>query len=299
MRDPYQVLGVAKGASDTEIKSAFRRLAKKYHPDQNPEDPKAKERFAEANQAYEIVGDKTRRKQFDAGEIDADGKPKFQGYPGGGDPFGGFRQSGGRQGGFDFRQSGGGFGAEDILKDIFGGAFGGGQSQARPQQPVPEMTFDLPVTLEDAAAHGKVDARLPDGRLLSVSLPKGVEDGQQIRLKGQGRETAHGRGDAIATVRLRSHPDFRLDGKDLHYDLLVPLQEAITGAKLPVKTLTGKLAVTVPPHSSSDKVLRLRGKGMMKKDGSHGDLLVHVRIMLPEVLDADLERWAANRIKSH
>lgn len=300
MRDPYQVLGVAKGASETEIKSAFRRLAKKYHPDQNPDDPKAKERFAEANQAYEILGDKARRRQFDAGEIDADGKPKYQGFPGGGDPFAGFRQQGGRQGGFDFRQSGGGFGAEDILKDIFGGGFGAGQQQrARTQaQAAPDMAFDLPVTLEDAAADAKVDARLPDGRLLAVSLPKGVEDGQQIRLKGQGRETPHGRGDAIATVRIRPHADFRLDGRDLHYDLPVALHEAIAGAKLPVKTLTGKLAVTVPPQSSSDKVLRLRGKGMPGKDGSHGDLLVHVRIMLPDQIDADLKGWAEKRAAS-
>jgi DnaJ-class molecular chaperone len=298
MRDPYLVLGVAKSASDTEIKSAFRRLAKKYHPDQNPDDPKAKERFAEANQAYEIVGDKAKRKQFDAGEIDADGKPKFQGFPGGGDPFAGFRQQGGRQGGFEFRQSGGGFGGDDILKDIFGGAFGGAQQQSRPQQTVPDMLFDLPVSLEDAASHAKVDARLPDGRLLSVSLPKGVDDGQQIRLKGQGRDGMRGRGDAIATVRLRPHPDFRLDGKDLHYDLMVPLHEAINGAKLPVKTLSGKLAVSIPPHSSSDKVLRLRGKGMMKQDGTHGDLLVHVRIMLPDDLDADLVRWAASQSKT-
>ena len=296
MRDPYTVLGVSKGASESDIKSAYRKLAKKHHPDQNPDDPKAKERFAEANQAYEILGDKAKRKQFDAGEIDADGKPKFQGFPGGGDPFAGFRQQGGRQGGFDPRQSG--FGAEDILKDIFGGAFGGAQQQSRPQQTVPDLLFDLPVTLEDAASHAKVEARLPDGRLLHVSLPKGVEDGQQIRLKGQGRDGMRGRGDAIATVRLRPHPDFRLDGKDLHFDLQVALHEAITGTKLPVKTLSGKLALAIPPYSSSDKVLRLRGKGMMKKDGSHGDLLVHVRIMLPDFPDTDLERWAATQAKS-
>ncbi|MGB8817384.1 MAG: DnaJ C-terminal domain-containing protein [Rhizobiaceae bacterium] len=296
MRDPYQVLGVAKSASDTEIKSAYRRLAKKYHPDQNPDDPKAKERFAEANQAYEIVGDKAQRGKFDAGEIDEAGKPKAQGFAGG-DPFAGFRQPGGRQGGFEFRQSGGGFGAEDILKDIFGGAFGGGaQQRGRPQQQaVPDMAFDLAVTLEDAASHGKVEARMPDGRLLSVALPKGVEDGQQIRLKGQGHQTPAARGDAIATVRLRPHPDFRVDGKDLHIDLPVPLHQAILGVKLPVKTLSGKLAITIPPLSSSDKVLRLRGKGMMKKDGTHGDILVHVRLMLPSAPDGELEKWAKGR----
>lgn len=293
MRDPYQVLGVAKGASESEIKSAFRRLAKKYHPDSNPDDPKAKERFGEANQAYEIVGDKVRRKQFDAGEIDAEGKPKFQGFAGqggGGDPFAGFRNQGGaRPGGFEFRQSGGFGGAEDILKEMFGGGFGGAGARTRQQQaPAQDMAFDLPVTLEEAYSAAKVDARLPDGRLLGVSLPKGVEDGQQIRLKGQG---PGGRGDAIATVRLRQHSDFRLEGKDLHIDLPVSLKDAVLGTKAPVRTLAGKIAVGVPAWSSSDKVLRLRGKGMLKKDGSHGDLLVHVRIMLPEKPDAALEAF--------
>ncbi len=288
MRDPYQVLGVAKGASETEIKTAFRRLAKKYHPDGNPDDPKAKERFAEANQAYEIIGDKVRRKQFDGGEIDGDGKPKFQGFPGGGaggDPFAGFRNAGGggRPGGFEFRQPGGFGGAEDILKEMFGGG-----SRGRQQAPQQDLAFDLPVTLEEAFAAARVDARLPDGRLLGVSLPKGVEEGQQIRLKGQG---SNGRGDAIATVRLRQHPDFRLDGKDLHVDLPVSLKDAVLGTKAPVRTLSGKIAIAVPAWSSSDKVLRLRGKGMLKKDGSHGDLLVHVRIMLPDAPDAALQAF--------
>jgi DnaJ-class molecular chaperone len=287
MRDPYQVLGVAKGASETEIKSAFRRLAKKYHPDQNPEDPKAKERFSEANQAYEIVGDKARRKQFDSGEIDGDGKPKFQGFQGqgGGDPFSGFRNAGGRPGGFEFRQSGGFGGAEDILKEMFGG----GGARQRPQAPLQDISFDLPVTLEEVFSAAKVDARLPDGRLLGVSLPKGVEDGQQIRLKGQGQQGLSGRSDAIATVRFRTHPDFWLEGRDLHVDLPVTLKDAVLGTKAPVQTLSGKLALAVPAWSSSDKVLRLRGKGLPKKDGSHGDLLVHVRIMLPESRDPALE----------
>jgi DnaJ-class molecular chaperone len=293
MRDPYQVLGVAKGASETEIKTAFRRLAKKYHPDGNPDDPRAKERFAEANQAYEIVGDKVRRKQFDGGEIDGEGKPKFQGFPGGGagaDPFAGFRNAGGgggRPGGFEFRQSGGFGGAEDILKEMFGGG-----ARGRPQQPAADLTFDLPVTLEEAFSAAKVDARLPDGRLLGVSLPKGVEEGQQIRLKGQG---PNGRGDAIASVRLRPHPDFRLEGKDLHVDLPVDLKDAVLGTKAPVRTLSGKIAIGVPAWSSSDKVLRLRGKGMLKKDGAHGDLLVHVRIMLPDTPDPALEAFVKSK----
>ncbi len=293
MRDPYTVLGVPKGASDSDIKSAYRRLAKKHHPDQNPNDPKAKERFAEANQAYEILGDTKKRRQFDAGEIDGDGKPKFTGFQGGGgDPFAGFRGAG-RQGGFDPRQQQGFGGTEDILKEMFGGAFGaGGMNRGRAQQQAQDLTFELPVTLEDAYSAAKVDARLPDGRMLAVSLPKGVEDGQQIRLKGQGHQAFGGRSDAIATVRLRPHAKFRLDGRDLHVDLPIPLKDAVLGIKAPVETLTGKLALTIPAWSSSDKVLRLKGKGMTKKDGTTGDLLVHVRIMLPEEPDSALLAYA-------
>lgn len=289
MRDPYQVLGVSKAASEAEIKSAYRRLAKKHHPDQNPNDPKAKERFSEANQAYEVIGDVAKKRQFDAGEIDGDGKPKAPQ----GDPFAGFR-GGARQGGFDPRQQNGGFGgAEDILREMFGGGMGGagfGGQRARPQQqqPVQDLSFDLPVTLEEVAATAKVDARMPDGRLLSVQLPKGVEEGQHIRLKGQGN---NGRGDAIATVKFRPHPRFRREGNDLHVDLAVSLKEAVLGTKLPVETLSGKLALGIPAWSSSDKVLRLRGKGMPKKDLGHGDLLVHVRIMLPETPDSALETY--------
>ena len=294
MRDPYTVLGVPKGASETEIKSAYRKLAKKHHPDQNPNDPKAKERFSEANQAYEILGDGKKRRQFDGGEIDGDGKPKFSGFQGGGsDPFSGFRGTG-RQGGFDPRQQQGFGGAEDVLKEMFGGAFGGaGAQRGRAQQPQSQdLTFDLPVSLEDAHAAAKVDARFPDGRILSVSLPKGVEDGQQIRLKGQGHPSLSGRSDAIATVRLRPHPKFRLDGRDLHVDLPIALKDTVLGTKAPVDTLTGKLALTIPAWSSSDKVLRLKGKGMLKKDGSVGDLLVHVRIMLPDEPDSALVAYA-------
>ena len=233
-----------------------------------------------------MIGDVAKKRQFDAGEIDGDGKPKA------GDPFAGFR-GGGRQGGFDPRQQNGGFsgGAEDILREMFGGGMGGasfGGQRARAQQPPQDLAFDLPVTFEEVNAAAKVDARMPDGRLLSVQLPKGVDEGQHIRLKGQGN---NGRGDAIAMVKFRPHPRFRREGFDLHVDLAVTLKEAVLGTKLPVETLSGKLALGVPAWSSSDKVLRLRGKGMPKKDLGHGDLLVHVRIMLSETPDSALESF--------
>ncbi|MDI6026664.1 DnaJ C-terminal domain-containing protein [Corticibacterium sp. UT-5YL-CI-8] len=305
MRDPYQVLGVAKGASAKDIKSAFRKLAKKYHPDQNPDDPSAKDRFAAANQAYEILGDEKLRASFDRGEIDADGKPKFQGFEGaaGGDPFAGFRrQSAGGPGGtrYEFRSSGpGGAGAEglgdDIFSQLFGGAFGsqqrGGPGMGGGQRVPPkggDVEVALAVSIEEVATAAKVAAMFPDGHKIAVKLPEFVEDGQVIRLKGQGEQGPGGVGDALVKIRIRSHPRYRLDGRDLHVDQPVPLHDAVLGAKVAVETPTGRLAVNVPAWSSSDKVLRLKGKGLPEKHGGHGDLFVHVRIMLPEP-DAELE----------
>jgi DnaJ-class molecular chaperone len=302
MRDPYDVLGVAKTASAKDIKSAYRKLAKQYHPDQNPDDPKAKDRFAAANQAYEILGDEKARAAFDRGEIDADGKPKFQGFEGfggqNGDPFAGFRQSRGPGGSqFEFRSSGGNpFGAgggEDIFSQLFGDAFGqaggsGARTRARAQTGA-DLNVALDISIEDAAAAARVDTLFPDGRKIAVKLPAYVEDGQTIRLKGQGEQGPAGPGDALVKIRLRKHPRYRVEGRDLHVDQPVSLGDAVLGAKVAVETPTGKIAVTVPAWSSSDKVLRLKGKGLPVKTGGHADLYVHVRIMLPDEPDAALE----------
>ncbi|WP_273725854.1 DnaJ C-terminal domain-containing protein [Brucella gallinifaecis] len=303
MRDPYSVLGVAKTAKPEEIKSAFRKLAKKYHPDQNKDDPKAQERFSEINQAYEIVGDKDKRGQFDRGEIDAEGKPVFQGFGGqggfdghagfggGADPFAGFRQrGGGQQGGFG--------GAEDILNDIFGGAFGGGRGGARQRGPVKgsDLAASINITLEQAAGADKVEAVFPNGKHLKIKLPQFVEDGQTIRLKGQGEHVIGGTpGDALVTIHFKPSARFRLDGRDVHVDLPVDLADAALGGKAEVETLNGRIAVKVPAWSSSDKVLRLKGKGLPLKAGGHGDLYVHVRIMLPEGGDKELEEFLKKR----
>ena len=308
MRDPYDVLGVAKNASAKDIKSAFRRQAKKYHPDQNPDDPKAKDRFAEVNQAYEVVGDEQKRAQFDRGEIDASGKPRFAGFEGaqGGDPVAGFRRAGGGQGPggmrFEFRQGGQGGdpfagGAGDIFSEIFGQAFsqqqrGAGAAQARRQQGPggADLNAVLDVSVEEATSAAKVTALFPDGRKLGVKLPAYVEDGQTIRLKGQGEASPFGPpGDALVKIRFRRHPLYRVDGRDLHVDVPVPLADAVLGAKVAVETPYGRLAVTVPAWSSSDRKLRLKGKGLPLKAGGHGDLFAHVSIMLPEGGDADLE----------
>ena len=305
MRDPYDVLGVAKNASAKDIKSAFRKLAKKYHPDQNPDDPKAQDRFAEVNQAYEIVGDDEKRGQFDRGEIDAAGKPRFAGFEGGahGDPFAAFRRAQGGPGGahFEFRTSGGeGFDAGDIFSELFGQSFrrgpgagmGGGGGRAQSAAPGgADLHVALDVTVEDVARAGKVAALFPDGRKVGIKLPAFVEDGQTIRLKGQGQPSPFGGqpGDALVKVRIRPHALYRVEGRDLHVDVPVPLADAVLGAKVPVDTPYGRVAIAVPAWSSSDRKLRLKGKGLPLKAGGHGDLYAHVRIMLPEGGDHDLE----------
>ncbi|MBZ9763120.1 J domain-containing protein [Mesorhizobium sp. CA8] len=306
MRDPYEVLGVAKNASAKDIKSAYRKLAKKYHPDQNPNDPKAKDRFAAANQAYEIVGDEKTRAAYDRGEIDAEGKPKFQGFEGaaGGDPFAGFRRQQGPGGAhFEFRTGRPGGdpfdGNSDIFSQIFGEAFSGARGAGRADRRQPVQAADLNVTMdisvEEAATADKVTAIFPDGRKVAVKLPAYVEDGQTIRLKGQGEQGPGQPGDALVKIHIRRHPRYRIEGRDLHVDLPVDLADAVLGAKVAVETPTGKLAVNVPAWSSSDKVLRLKGRGLPEKAGGHGDLYAHVRLMLPEGGDAELEALMRRR----
>ena len=297
MQNPYEVLGVAKNASAKDIKSAFRKLAKKHHPDQNPGDPKAKDRFAAVNQAYEIVGDEKSRAAFDRGEIGPDGKPVFHGFEGAaGDPFAGFRARQGPGGArFEFRTSDAGanpFGdGDDIFSELFGQAFSqrGGAGRAQRAQPGADVNVTLDVSVEEAATAAKVTAVFPNGKTISVKLPGYVEDGQTIRLKGQGEAGFGGPGDALVKIRFRKHGRYRIDGRDLHVDLPVSLADAVLGEKVAVETSTGKLAVTVPPWSSSDKVLRLKGRGLPLKAGGHGDLYVHVRVMLPETPDPGIE----------
>jgi len=309
MRDPYEVLGVARNASAKDIKSAYRKLAKKYHPDQNP-DPKAKESFAAANQAYEILGDDKTRAAFDRGEIGADGKPRFQGFEGAaGDPFAGFRRSAGNGPGgahFEFRSGGHGPGGDpfggaagDIFSQIFGDTFsqqrGGGRGRQAPAGG--DLAVTLDISVEEAATSPKVTALFPGGRKIAVKLPAYVEDGQVIRLKGQGEPSPFGGqpGDALVTLRFRPHGRYRVEGRDLHADLPVPLKDAVLGAKVAVETPAGRVAVNVPAWSSSDKVLRIKGRGLPLKAGGHGDLYAHVRIMLPEHGDKELEALLRGR----
>ena len=301
MRDPYEVLGVPRGASAAAIKSAYRKLAKKHHPDANTNDPKSAARFSEINSANEIVGDEDKRKQFDRGEIDAEGKPRFQGFPGGdpraraGSPGGGFETH-------NFRSGPGGMGGagfEDILNSMFGG---GGARGARPG-PGGTFQFDpggiavdldlsvaMTVSLEESVKGAEKRVRLPTGKELNVKIPAGVIAGQQIRLKGQG-ETAPGHrpGDLLITVSIAPHAFFKVDGNDLRVDLPITLYEAVLGGKVRVPTLGSAVELSIPKNTSSGRTFRLKGKGLPKPAGAAGDLFITTRIMLPDGNDAELE----------
>ena len=319
MRDPYDVLGIGRSASEAEIKRAYRKLAKETHPDRKGGDKKTQARFAEVSGAYEILGDKEKRQKFDRGEIDAEGKPRFQGFEGFRGQGGGFENvdpsvfadifSGLGRGGsgrnFRFTSGPGGrrfetSGADDdddVLRSIFGGMRGGRAARgAPPGAPGADVRAEVAVTLEDIAAGRKATVSLPSGKTVALTLPKGVTDGQVIRLQGQGQPSLSGGapGDALVTVRFVPHPLFKAEGADLRLDLPVSLDEAVLGAKVPVPTLAGKVQVTIPQHASSGRTLRLKGKGLPKQ-GGQGDLLVSLRIVLPEGADGDLDelmrRW--------
>jgi DnaJ-class molecular chaperone len=305
MRDPYDVLGVSKSASAAEIKSAFRRQAKKLHPDANKHDPRAAARFAELNAAYEILGETDKRKAFDRGEIDAEGKPRFQGFEGfgaGRGPGGGFGRDGifetfswGRDGFQHARgRAGGGFGGfEDILKEAFGGAARSGRPGGFHFEEDlgvgGDITAALTITLPEAAGGTNKRVKLPTGREVDVKIPAGLNDGQTIRLKGQGVPGAGGRaGDLLIAVSIAPHPLFTRAGADLRLELPITLYEAVLGAKVRVPTLEGAVELAIPPGTNSGRTFRLKGKGFPAKDGK-GDLLAAVRIVLPEGGDMELD----------
>jgi DnaJ-class molecular chaperone len=302
MRDPYDVLGVARSAGAADVKNAFRKLAKKLHPDANKHDPKAAGRFAELNAAYEILGDGDKRKAFDRGEIDAEGKPRFQGFEGFGAGAGPRRRGFGQDSNFEtfeFRPEGfqraggrggrGGF--EDILKNVFGGAARGGQPFEEDVGVASghDVTAALTISLADAAKGAKKRVQLPSGKEVEIKIPAGLADGQQIRLKGQGLAGLGGRlGDLLITVSIAPHPFFERDGADLRLDLPITLYEAVLGSKVRAPALEGAVELTIPPNTGAGRTFRLKGKGFPAKEGK-GDLLVTVRIVLPEARDPELE----------
>lgn len=299
--DLYQQLGLKRGASEAEIKKAYRSLAKQLHPDRNKDNPKASERFSKVTQAYDILSDKDKRAQYDAGQIDEEGNPKSpfgSGFGGGGNPFGG--GAGARPG------SGGGFDPGTIdpdLSDLFEGLFGGGQPRGgrssggfggfggRSAAKGADMSFRLTVPFEDAARREPQRVKLGAGKTIDMKLPAGVDEGTKIRLKGQGQEGPGGKGDAIVTIHIQKHKFFERDGHHIRLDLPITLKEAVLGAKVKVPTVDGNVMLTVPKGSSSGTTLRLKGKGFVAKNGVRGDQLVRLEVELPKG-DAELEKFA-------
>jgi len=308
--DLYQRLGVKRGATEAEIKKAYRSLAKQLHPDRNTDNPKAAERFSQITHAYDLLSDKDKRARYDRGEIDEDGNPKspfgsggYGGNYGGGASGGGF---GGRPSGYEGFPGGGFEGGNTAdLSDLFEGLFGGaggrrsnmgngaGFGRGRSPQKGADVAYRLKVPFVDAAKLEPQRVTLGSGRTIDLKLPKGLEDGARIRLAGQGQEGPGGRGDAIVTIEIAPHPFYVREGDNIRLSLPVTLKEAVLGAKVRVPTPDGVVMLTVPKGSSSGKLLRLKGRGFTGKDGQRGDQLVQLAIDVPAG-DAELERFASS-----
>ena len=294
-QDPYTELGVARGAKADDVRKAFRKLAKELHPDKNPGNAKAEERFKRVSAAFDILGDEEKRKKFDRGEIDADGREVMRGYNGGGgDPFG--RGGPGGQGGF-----GGNFEGVD-LNDIFGeilGGRGGGRGFGGPARGQ-DVRAKVEIDLEDAIQGGRKRIAFSDGRTIDVNIPKGAIDGQMLRLKGQGSPGRAGPGDALIELTFKPHPIFRREGDNLIMDLPVSVPDAVLGAKVEAQTPDGPVSLTVPTGANGGQTLRLKGRGLPTgRANTRGDLLAKIQIVLPEAPDAQLqafaETWRAER----
>jgi len=290
MRDPYAVLGVPKGASDTEIKRAYRKLAKKLHPDVNPGKRAVEQQFKEVTAAYDFLSDPQKRARYDRGEIGPDGAERMRGFggasagPGGGfgSGFGGFGGGrGGRAGAEPFG------GLDDIIAEFLNrGRRGAGQAEAEPER----AAQHLRIAFLEAARGGKHRVTLSDGRALDVTIPAGIEDGQQLRLRSV-------EGDTYLEVEIEPHALFTRKKLDIHIDVPITLIEAVLGATITVPTIHGAVAVKVPRGSNSGGTLRLKGKGIATRNAT-GDQYVKLRVTLPDPPDPDLvrflEKWAAD-----
>lgn len=281
MADPYSILGVSKGADEKAIKAAYRKLAKELHPDKNKDNPKASERFSEITQAYDLLSDPKKRGQFDRGEIDENGQPRFAG----GNPFGGGGYSQGGPGGGNFDFGSGGIDLGDIFDGLFGGGGGRPGAGPRPQHAPPpkgaNIAYEHLVSFTDAATLAPQRITLGDGKTVEFKLPAGLVAGQQIRIPGRGQPGPGGNGDAMVTLKLGKHPDLVRDGDHIRIDLPISIKEAVDGGKVKVPTVDGAVMLTVPPRTNSGAVLRIKGRGFTTKSGGRGDQLVTLMIHLP------------------
>jgi DnaJ-class molecular chaperone len=295
MADPYQTLGVAKTATEDQIRKAYKKLAKKHHPDLNPGDKEAENRFKDISAAYTMLSDPEKKRSYDAGEIDETGAPKAE-----------------RRFYRDFADAGAGFRygrAEDLggfedLGDIFGdmlrgrggrGPEGGAQFRMRGG----DVAYTLPIDFLEAANGAKKRVDMPDGKTLDISIPAGVEDDQTLRLKGQGAPGIGGgsAGDALITVSVRPHPVFRREGNDIKSIIPITLSEALSGGPVQVETITGPVSLKIPKHSNTGRVLRLRGKGV--QGAVKGDHLAELQVVMPPHPDARLADFIAEWEREH
>ena len=289
--DPYQVLGVSKNASQEEIQQAYRKLAKKHHPDLNPGNKKAEELFKDIGTAYDILGNPEKRARFDRGEIDASGAEQTQRHY--------YREyaDAGPEGGAAGYASNRGFADMGDAEDIFAEFFrrgGGGRSTMRMRGG--DVTYRLEVDFLDAVNGAVRQLQLPDSSEIKVTIPPGTRDGQVLRLRGKGQPGINEGppGDALIEVSVAPHRVFTRKGDDIYADLAISLTEAVLGGKVQAPTPTGWVTLTIPKWSNSGRILRLKGKGVARTDGSRGDEFVTLRIMLPEQPDPELEKFVAS-----
>ena len=293
MDDPYKTLGVSKTATADEIRKAYRKLAKELHPDSNPGNAAAEERFKHVSQAFKLLSDPDKRAEYDAAA-----RAGFHPGMGGMGGMGGAGMGGGKP--FNFRQSrnAGRGGFEDIFSDLFsdmGGQGGGRQQQA--SRKGADIRQSVTVDFMQAAQGGKHRVALPGGRTVDVAVPSGASDGQVLRLRGQGEASAMGGkpGDALIEIKVAEHKYFSRAGDDVRLELPISVKEAALGAKVRAPTIDGPVDVRVPPGSSTGTLLRLRGKGFAGQKGKRGDQLIRLMVALPssdEALKAFLEKWS-------
>ena len=295
-RDPYLELGVARTATAAEIRKAFHKLAKQHHPDANTGDKKSEERFKQVSAAFDIIGDPEKRKKFDAGEIDADGRETMRGggFGGGGSPFGG----GFNRGGGGFGRGGGAEGPEIDLNDLFGDilgrnrGFGGGAGGGGFSPKGADVRARLDIDLEEAIKGGKKRVAFSDGRTIDVTIPAGAQEGQTLRLKGQGSPGRGGQGDALIELAIKPHPIYRRENDTLVMDLPISVPDAVLGGKVEAPTPDGPVTLSIPKGSNTGATLRLKGRGLADGKGKRGDLFARLVVTLPDAPDAELEKFA-------
>lgn len=293
MADPYKVLGVPKTASDEEIKKAYRRLAKRLHPDLNPGNKKVEPQFRELTAAYDFISDPENRRRYDRGEIDETGnlRPAFWAS----------RDAASRAGASGRAGRPTDAGLDPDEDDLFRDFFGFGKSRTSVKMRGADVTYKAEVDFLEAVQGAKKRLTLSDGKTLDINIPAGTEDGQTLRLKGQGLPGQGGaaNGDAFVEIAVRSHPFFERDGRDILLECPISLTEAVLGGTITVPTIDGKVALKVPKHSNTGTQLRLKGKGIVDaKSGKSGDLYIRFVVVLPKEIDPELERSVENWSKS-